>query len=142
MTYAVWNWTFRSYVDGRGHQLVQDWYDSPPIAAIKVEFDWLLKRLRDRPLNDWSTLGGCTALKGRLNRGLLELRFEVERTPVRPIGIFGVGRQVFTILAIASKSDIQAQCVIARARKVQVEANPEVFSYESVCLSNLVRKAP
>src|SRR6266852_9940239 len=135
----IWNWTFKGYVDSRS-EWIQAWYENET-AVVQAEFDWLLKRLRDRSNTDWSNLGGCKSIRGGQNQGLFELRFEAERVPYRPIGIFGVGRQTFTILTIAKKKDFKAECGTAQTRKSLVEDNPEGYSRESRCLSDFIGKA-
>lgn len=134
-----WNWTFKGYVDQRADRL-QVWYDAQD-GNVRAEFDWLLKRLRNRSKEDWSTLGSCKKLRGSENRGLFELRFEAQRVPYRPIGMFGIGEQTFTLLTVARKHDFDTECATARTRRSLVTQSPGTYSHESPCLSDFTKPA-
>lgn len=132
-----WNWTFEGFADQHGN-IIQTWYDGES-PDVQVEFDLTLKMLRQRSNNQWSELGKSTKLKGEF-REFTELKFKVNKVHYRPIGIFSHS-QTFTILAIATKHNFDAQCRKALTRKRLVENNPGAYSNESDCLSDIIRKA-
>ena len=134
-----WNWTFKGFRDRRGNR-IQIWYDKQ-LPEVHAEFDLMLKALRNRSHIEWSTMGRSKDLRGKQNRGLIELRFEVNRVPYRPIGMFAGGQQTFTVLTVAMKFDFDAQCATARERKALVESNPGEYANESNCLFDITRKA-
>jgi hypothetical protein len=136
-----WNWIFKGFVDTNKNDLIQDWYDKQT-SAVRSEFDVLLQGMRRRSHHEWSAMGDSKDLKGKSNKGLIELRFKVERVPYRPIGIFGPERGIFTILIVAGKSDLDAKCKLAIERKTLIELNPREHTNESSCLSELTRKTP
>ena len=133
-----WSWTFRGYLR-QGENIVQAWYDHQT-AAVRAEFDLLMQTLRSRSQHDWADIGASKPLKGA-GKGLIELRFTVEKVRYRPIGFFGVGQQVFTILTIATKHDFDQQRARAATRKPLVQANPGANSDECDCLRSITRKA-
>ena len=133
-----WNWTFKGFIDRRGDH-IQIWYDKAS-EDVRAEFDVLLKSIRNRPNADWSDMKRSRALSGKHVRGLVELKFEVERLPYRPLGIFAEGRQTFVILTVAMKSNFDRECATAMTRKGLVEGSPGAYSYDSKCLSDITRK--
>jgi hypothetical protein len=136
---AVWNWTFKGYRDRRGDH-IQLWHDNAD-PEVQAEFDMLLQAIRNKSNNEWADMGRSTALKGRQVRGLVELKFEVNRVPHRPLGIFAEGRQTFVLLTVAMKSDFPSQCATAMTRRSTVLDHPGEYAHESKCLSDLTRKA-
>ena len=135
----VWNWTFRGYVDSRGYNVAQVWYDSE-LGAVRAEFDTLLNSIRQRSHIEWPRMRASTNLVGN-GQGLTELKFHVNKVQYRPIGFFGPAKQTFTILIVATKPDFDAKCTVAQKRKVTVISNPGVNSNECDCLSDITREA-
>lgn len=135
---ALWNWTFKGFVSHRGN-VVQIWHDTQE-ANVQTDFGYLLKTLRTRSPEEWHNMKMARTLHGNF-RPLTELKFKTNLIPYRPIGFFGVGRQTFTILAVATKHDFDNECVKALKLKSYVLNNPGACSNESDCLSDITGKA-
>ena len=119
------SWIFGSFVSDGGASIVHDWYDAQ-LPALRAAFDMALRYLRDQPPANW-----VRPYVGTLKRecsGLVEIRFTVEKVRHRPIGFFGPGRMVFTILAFATEKDSKLApatvCETALRKKAQVVYEP------------------
>ena len=132
-----WNWTFRGFVNDRGENVAQVWYDSQ-LGAAQSEFEILLSTIRHSPVTEWSPMGNSTYLSGEKKK-LLELKFKAANERYRPIGVFGNVRQTFIILAIANKHDFNELRKKSLNRAVLVANNPGVYSNECDCLSGFTR---
>lgn len=133
---VIFNWTFKGFITTRGN-IVQLWHDQQT-EDIQIDFGFTLKTLRTRSPQEWGEMKMATKLKGKFD-SLTELRFKTNRFPYRPVGFFGVGRQTFTILVIATKHDFDKECTRALNLRLLVEQNPGAYSDESDCLSEIVR---
>jgi len=135
---VFWNWTFKGFLS-QGGNVVQVWYERQQ-EEVQADFSFTLKTLRTRSPQDWGEMKKARRLKGEF-KTLTELKFETNRNPYRPIGFMGVGRQTFTILAVATKHDFNRECAKALTRQSLVIQNPGANSDESDCLSDITRKA-
>jgi hypothetical protein len=83
---------------------VQEWYDARNDAE-QAAFDTVLEFLCQRQHHEWGRpeYAPFTGKHG----GLGELRFDVGKLEHRPIGCFGPGRSVFTVLIGATKKGRQ-----------------------------------
>lgn len=74
--------------------------------AAKTSLDRRLQVLSVRPPGEWRR-PAIAPLKGRECRGLHELRFVADRIVYRPLGYFGPGERVFTLVLWVTKKDGQ-----------------------------------
>lgn len=115
-------WTFRTYVDAQGIDVIRTWYErSPP--KVRAKFLSRLRALAGLPRQDWkenlhkNLVGACA--------GISEIRFEVGNVQYRPLG-FHSGDHEFTILSVAIEKGWKfipkSSGKTALARRAEVEA--------------------
>jgi hypothetical protein len=85
-------WSFRDYVEQGGGNPVEDWMDEQPLKA-RLKIDFRLLYLRDEKV--WPE-AYISALKGHPD--IYELRVVFGGCQYRPLGCYGPGLRVFTIL--------------------------------------------
>jgi len=117
-------WTFRSYVDGGGTDLIWDWFEHATKQA-RGKFRSKLRILGQLGRDEWrrplfDTLGDdCT--------GLWEIRFSANNVPWRPLGFFQ-GDAVFTLVICATKDGDRwipgNTCHLGLRRKAEILQNP------------------
>lgn len=97
-------WTIRFYQSATGRLVTQEWYDGLNDQA-QAAFDTILEFLTQREHHEWGR-PEYAPLTGK-HSGLGELRFDAGKLEYRPIGCFGPGRSVFTVLIGATKKGRQ-----------------------------------
>lgn len=116
-------WTFRCYVDGRGVDVIDEWYQAQP-DDLQAKFDTRVRYLRQQPRDKWGrphfdTLGGDCA-------GLGELRLEHKNVQWRIIG-FASGQMEYTWVFVAKergdKFVPKDACKTSQSRKAEVTAD-------------------
>ena len=117
-------WTFRSYVDAGGIDVIQEWFDHATKQA-RGKFRSKLRILGQLDPAEWNrpifaTLGGECA-------GLWEIRFNANNVPWRPLGFFPA-RLVFTLVICASKDEHdwipKNACDLGLRRKAEILKDP------------------
>lgn len=117
-------WTFRSYIDRAGTDVIQEWFNGATIKA-RGGFRSKLRILGNLPKEEWrrplfDTLSDDC-------KGLWEIRFEAAGVPWRPLGFFD-GTSVFILVICATKDDNRwipgNACRIGLERKTEILANP------------------
>jgi hypothetical protein len=117
-------WTFRSYVDADGIDVIKIWFDDATTQA-RGKFRSRLRILGQLDRPEWrrplfDTLGGDCA-------GLWEIRFEANNVPWRPLGFFQ-GGLVFTLVICATKNGDRwippNACDLGLRRKAEILADP------------------
>ena len=91
----------RSFCRDDGGDVVSDWYqqmEGRPKARARL--DNRMMYLRQQPREGW-----VRPIYDTLRDGVGEVRFEIERILYRPIGFFGPGRNEFTFLIFATKTN-------------------------------------
>jgi hypothetical protein len=116
-------WTFRSYLDSAGKDVIKDWFDHATKQA-RGKFRSKLRILGSLPRKEWrrphfDTLSDDCA-------GLSEIRFKAE-VPWRPLGFFQ-GDKIFTLVVCASKDEHEwiprNACALGLDRKAQILSDP------------------
>jgi hypothetical protein len=92
-------WTFKGYVNERGHNVIDEWYDSLPLGA-QNKLDWIIKMIEVRHRADWKAKF-FKPYKG--SKDIYEFRFEINKIAYRPLGAFGPGKGEYTLLVGAKK---------------------------------------
>jgi hypothetical protein len=117
-------WTFRSYVDQGGTDVIKDWFDHATKQA-RGKFRSKLRILGQLERSEWRR-----PLFDTLNEectGLWEVRFEANSVPWRPLGFFH-GIEMFALVICASKNDDRwipgNACEIGLRRKAEILRNP------------------
>jgi Phage derived protein Gp49-like (DUF891) len=87
-------WTFKSYLDANGCDVMTEWYDELPPKA-QARFDKILEHFRDSVLTDWGS-NYFKQLHG--SEGIYEVRFTVNNIVYRPLGCFAPFQGEFTFL--------------------------------------------
>lgn len=117
-------WTFRSYIDDRGIDVISDWYERATKQA-RSKFRSKLNILGNLDRAEWrrplfDTLSDECA-------GLSEIRFEANNVPWRPLGFFQ--GDVFILVICASKDGNRwipgNACEIGLRRKEQILDDPQ-----------------
>jgi hypothetical protein len=117
-------WTFRSYVDRDGTDVIKEWFDGATKQA-RGGFRSKLRILGSLPKGEWrrplfDTLSGDC-------KGLWEVRFDAAGVPWRPLGFFD-GTAVFILVICATKDGDRWKpgkaCEIGLTRKADILANP------------------
>lgn len=105
--------------------VVDSWYaDHARDEAVRVELDVLMLYLRQQSREGW-TRPRYDILRDA--DGVGALHFKVRRINYRPLGYFGPGRNEFTFLLFATKTnryEPRNAIEIARTRRATVEAIP------------------
>lgn len=93
------NWTIKTFVTERGTDVIQEWIEDLPIKA-QVAID---ERIRFLALgNNWHR-PYAHQLKGY--DGIWEIIIKSENVQYRPLGCFGPGDKVFSLLIGAREKD-------------------------------------
>jgi hypothetical protein len=118
-------WTFRTYVSPQGEEEVTSWYAAQTPTA-RAAFDQRLRNLAQMKPQEWGE-PYTKSLEGPCD-GLVEIRFKADRAQQRPLGFYGPGRLVFTIVLMAreigDRFEPRNACEIALTRVAHVLANP------------------
>lgn len=105
--------------------VVDTWYaDHARDEAVRVELDVLMLYLRQQRREGW-TRPRYDILRNA--DGVGALHFKVRRINYRPLGYFGPGRNEFTFLLFATKTnkyEPRNAIEVARTRRAIVEAAP------------------
>lgn len=125
-------WDFRDFVNARGENVVHTWLHGIP-AAARAEINDLIMLLELRTVDQFSREDSVGLLR-RECRGLLELIVKVEKVQYRPVGRYGPGRKVVTLLGGANERDGHLTppdiCKTTLARSLLLESDPERYSCE------------
>ena len=90
------------YCQPNGRSDVQAEYDAGS-SDLKANLDVALEFLRVRNRRDWTRPKAAKLSKGGGYRDYFEIRFMANHVQQRPIGYFGPGHDVFTILLWATE---------------------------------------
>ena len=85
-------WTFRDFLDGRGHNVIHEWINSLP-AGAQAKLDSILLILQAAKI--WPPQY-VSSLRGY--RDIFELRIGFSGVQYRPLGCYGPRPKEFTIL--------------------------------------------
>lgn len=88
-------WTFKGYLDERGVNVIDTWYENELPVAAQARFDKILEHFRDSPLTSW---GGNHFFPLTGHKGIYEVRFIVQNILYRPLGCFAPLKADFTFL--------------------------------------------
>lgn len=127
-------WEFRDFVSERGENVIHSWLHgrSFPVAA-RAEINDLIQLLERRDVGRFTRADGVGDLR-RECRGLIELRVKVGGVQYRPLGYYGPGDRIVTLLAGATERDRQLTpvdvCATAIARITWVKENAGRYSRE------------
>lgn len=123
-------WTFRTYVSPQGEEEVTTWY-AAQTPNVQAAFDQRIRALWQMKPQEWRE-PYTKQLEGPCD-GLIEIRFKADRAQQRPLGFYGPGGMVFTIVLMAreigDRFEPRDACEIAQARKADVLRNPVQFSH-------------
>lgn len=119
---AVW-WTFRCYVDGRGVDVIDEWYLVQP-DDLQAKFDTRMRYLQQQPRAKWTR--PHFDVLGEECVGLGELRFEWKNIQYRLIGCPS-GKLIYTWLMVAiekgDRFEPRDTCGICQRRKREAESD-------------------
>jgi len=93
------NWTIKSFVTARGIDVIQEWIESLPIKA-QVAVD---QRITFLALKGYWYRPYAHKLKGY--DGIWEIIIQQENVQYRPLGCFGPGEKVFSLLIGAKEKN-------------------------------------
>jgi len=133
-----WIWKLYGFVDKRGIDIVQKWYESVD-DDVKAEFDVSFKYLREAPDTKWA-LPYARALHGKCKE-FIEVRFKVNRIQYRAIGFRGPERRVYTVVRMTDKKGFDPACIKETNIKRLIESNIGKYRHEPECFSDLVKEA-
>jgi hypothetical protein len=120
-------WSFRDYVEQGGGNPVLDWMDEQPLKA-RLKIDFRLLYLRGERI--WPE-AYISALKGHPD--IYELRVVFGGTQYRPLGCYGPGLRVFTLLlGTIEKGKIPSHVITTAEHRRQVVLADRSRSVEHV----------
>lgn len=97
-------WVKKCFCNAQGDDLFEKEYRAQPVGA-RAEFRATLNGLRDQPtIEGWCRPNGFDRLAGKY-RELGKLRFKALNVQHRPLGFFGLGYKIFTLLVWATERD-------------------------------------
>jgi len=115
------NWTIKSFITERGVNVIKEWLDGLPIKA-QVAID---ERIRFLALWGYWYRPYANKLKGY--DGIWEIIIQSEKAQYRPLGCFGPGNKVFSLLIGArekgSRFEPKDAPKIAERRKKMIYQN-------------------
>jgi len=88
-------WTFKGFLDERGVNVIDAWYENEIAVKAQARFDKILEHFRDSPLPSW---GGNYFKPLVGHEGIYEVRFTVQNIVHRPLGCFAPSNRDFTFL--------------------------------------------
>ena len=125
-------WLFRDFVNNRGENEIHTWLHSIPPEA-RAHINTLINLLQVADVNVFDRAHHVGLLGGSCE-GLIELIVHVKRVQYRPIGCYGPGQRVVTLLAGAREVGNQlvprGVCNAALAKESLVGANQRRYSCE------------
>src|SRR3990172_12222155 len=126
-------WQFRDFKSDRGENAIHSWLHDEADAA-RADINDLIAVLEVLNKDAFSREDNTGQLHDRMGQncvGLIELRVKVKGVQYRPIGFYGPGRKVVTLLAGATERDRKLNptniCDTAKQRKDLVELNQEMY---------------
>jgi len=119
------HWTFKVFVDERGYDLFDEWKDLPPAAEAQID-------VRINLLKVSKTWARPYAGKIRNCRHIWEIRVRHNRVQYRPLGYYGPGIGVFTLLIGAIEKDRKfipkAAPEIAENRRIKISTDEKRYT--------------
>ena len=118
-------WIFKGYLNDRGENVIDAWYEHDLPIKAKARFDKILEHFRDSPRTAW---GGTYFFPLTGYDGIFEVKFTVQNIQYRPLGCFGPGKAEFTFLIgareIGNAFDPKNAPGIAAKRREEISKYP------------------